>query len=191
MAKKKSSGENTAKVKVIEAKMNSKDRKVTEQIISAVALLALGVFFCLGLGTDVVSIIVGSALCLLGLINLVLIAVRLDSFISVSGLFNAFLIALGIIFITQNLISQVAGWIPYILMVVGVVIIAESFLAKFARFDINTAVFVIELIVGIALFVLGLLLLLVEDFRSAANIIFGVSLILSAVYSLIDLIANK
>lgn len=171
--------------------MSTQKKVNVSQILYAVVMAGLGVLFCLNIATDVVSIVIGAMLCAFGLVNLILFIAAEVPIASIDGVFNGLLIALGIVFIKDRLISVVVGWVPFILAVVGVIIILDAFLAKFMRKDVLTAGFVTELSVGVLTAALGFCLIFIEGFKTAASIIFGIVLILGAIYSIVMVFLGK
>ena len=51
--------------------------------------------------------------------------------------------------------------------------------------------FIIKLVIGIALVVIGILLLTVPEFAQAVSIIFGITIILLAIYAIVMILLDK
>ena len=171
------------------------EEKVTstlaEKVVTDLILIAVGVLFCLNLATTVVSITIGVALCLFGAINIALAIVRKNSLFSPAGIVNAVLVAVGVAFIVLKPLGLFVQIIPYIFCAVGAVFILDACIAKFARKDVGWVMFAVEMVAGVACLALGLCLLFVDALRPKTSVIFGVGLIVFAVYRLVDMIVRK
>ena len=165
--------------------------KLTEQIVVSVLLLVLGILFCFKIGTNVLSIIIGVALCVYGLVGIILIASSKKSLLTVNGIFLAVIIALGIVFMAENFLEVFVSITPYIITTIGFLVILDALLFRFMKNKRNLFVFIIELVIGGAAAGLGLALILSADFRASAQIIFGVVLIAGAALNIISIVSNK
>ena len=164
---------------------------VAERIVADLVLIAVGVLFCLKLATTVVSITLGVALCLYGVANVVFTIVRKESLFTAAGVLYGVAIALGIACIVLKPLGVFVQLIPYIFCAVGGVFVLDACFARFARKDIGLIPFLFEIVMGVALLVLGLCLIFVESFRSTTSVLFGIALIVFGVYRLIELIVSK
>ena len=162
----------------------------TNMILTALILLVLGILFCLKIAASTISIIIGAAMAVLGLVNLIFMAKNKKTYASADGIINAALIAIGVVFIAEKFLTVFLGLIPYIMIVVGVVITIDAFLAKFQRKD-KLLIFIAELVIGVAAIVVGFCLLFVEGFQQGASIAFGVILIIAAIAELVTLVMKK
>ena len=159
--------------------------KLTEQIVVSVLLLVLGILFCFKIGTNVLSIIIGVALCVYGLVGIILIASNKN------GIVLAVIIALGIVFMAENFLEVFVYITPYIITTIGFLVILDALLFRFMKNERNLFVFIIELVIGGAAAGLGLALILSADFRASAQIIFGVVLIAGAALNIVSIVSNK
>ena len=164
---------------------------LAEKIIAALILIAVGVLFCFNIAAKAVNVTIGVALCLYGVINVVLAISKKKSLFNAEGVLNGVIIALGIFCIAENLLSFFVSIIPYILVAVGGVLVLDACIAKFARKEVGLPLFLFEIVLGAACLALGLCLIFVESFRSAASLIFGVGLIVLGAYRLVELLSKK
>ncbi|GEM_PF-2321038 len=160
----------------------------TVSIINAIAILIAGVLFCCSnaLGTKWLSVILGVSVMLLGLITLVSELLKEKTLVSKSVVIGSAITALGIFIIVRDIAGTVLGLIPYVFIVVGACVFADAFLLYFWRKNRNVALFVLELLVGAALIVLGALFIGVASFRRFMGILFGIALIVYAIVILIN-----
>ena len=170
---------------------NASKSALAEKIIVAMVLMAVGVLFCVNLAANVISIVIGVAMCLYGAVQLILLLVDNKSMLCATGLLAGVVIAIGIVFIAKKLLTVFVSMVPYILLVVGVILVVDSLLGYLARKDIHVVMFALELTVGLGCVALGLCLLLVDGFKSSANIVFGVVLIVSSALQLTSLVPAK
>lgn len=164
---------------------------LAEKVIVALVLMAVGVLFCLQLAGNVISIVIGVAMCLYGAVQLVLLLVNHKSMLCATGLLAGVLMAVGIAFIVKKLLTVFVATVPFILLVVGAILLIDALVGYLARKDLHVVVFALELLVGVACVALGLCLMLVEGFKSWANVVFGVVLIVSAALQLVALMPAK
>lgn len=172
------------------SKEKTKKQIDKSNILTSVILLVLGVLFCLKIAASTISIVIGAAMLLLGVVNLIFMATKKRTFASADGVINGALIAIGLVFIIDKFLNVFLGLIPYIMIVVGVLLVIDAFLARFQRKD-KLPIFIIELVIGIAAIVIGFCLLFVDGFKQSASIAFGVVLIIGAIAELIRAIAKK
>lgn len=153
------------------------------KVIEACVLLVIGVLFCvsLAMGTEVLSIILGSSLIVAGVIIVILSAVNDRSIMTPMSLGGLLALSLGIFFIAANAVGFILAVVPYALLVFGTGLIVEAFLAFFARNEKVVPIFVIKLVVGVILVVVGILLLTIPEVRDYVALIVGIALIIIAI----------
>ena len=153
------------------------------RIIEACVLLVIGVLFCvsLAMGTEVLSIILGSSLIVAGTVIVILSLVNEKSVFTPISLGGLLAIALGIFFIVANAVGIIFSIIPYILLVFGSALVIEAFLGYFLRKEKLLAVFIIKLVLGVIIIVTGVLLLTVDGFKNYCALVVGIALIVLAV----------
>lgn len=163
----------------------SKSKSFMPLILGGI-ILAVGVLFCFEgrLGVRAISYIVGSALIVIGLIYAVQSALKDRSTLNAGVIAASLYIALGITVIWQDLASILLALLPILMIVLGSVILIDAFLYFFVRKG-GALWFTIELIIAAGLIALGICILTVDKVRSAASIIFGVLLIMFAVYIIV------
>ena len=169
-----------------------KDKK-TEEIVLNAALILVGVMFIFSnyLGEKLLSIIFGTALIILGLVMFIVTLINERSVLKAPAIFGLVILALGIFCIVQNIASWVFTFIPYFLIILGVGLIVDAFLGYFWREDEGMALFILKLVIGCALIVLGILILTVDAVTRIMGIIFGISVIVYGLYNIIYLLAKK
>ena len=157
------------------------------KVIEACVLLVIGVLFCvsMAMGLEVLSIILGSALIAAGAIIVILSLVKDKSVLSPIALGGLLALALGIFFIAANAVDYIFRLVPFILIVFGSGLFIDGFLGYFARNEKVIFAFVMKLVIGAALIVVGVLLLTVPEFSNYVALIVGISLILIAVINLV------
>ena len=167
--------------------MNKIGKNELKLIILAIAVFIFGVLFCCATKTavNVLSVIIGIIFILSGALLIVeSILVKKSSFTSDSAS-GAFALAFGILFIAKELGWLILEYIPYILIVLGVIILIDAILIMAIKQRKNIFAFTYELILGIVALVLGILLLTSDDFREYASLVFGITLIVYAVFILL------
>ena len=162
-------------------------RQSVIKIIEACVLLVIGILFCvsLAMGTNVLSIILGSALIAAGSVIIILSIVTERSVATPIALGGLFALAIGIFFIVANAVAFIFAVIPYILIVFGSGIVIDAFLGYFAREERILGIFIVKLIVGAALITVGALLLAIPEFADYVALIVGIALILLAIDSIV------
>ena len=163
------------------------------RIIYIVVMLVFGVLFCCSsaIVASTLSWIVGIALIVLSLAMLVTSYLETKSITTMSGFLSAAILAFGILFIVSNLAGIIFAYIPYILITWGFYMFVDAFIFRFARHNNNLLFFVIELVLGAISITLGFCLLYVDGFAEYAGLIFGIILILAAVYQLLQMFSKK
>lgn len=151
-----------------------------EKVIISFFLLAIGVLFCVNV-TSAVSITLGIILSIFGIINIAVICMGRKTLFSAVGIISGVAIAIGIAFCVHDLATVVVLLIPYILTVVGAIILIDAFIYFFALKQGGMPRFIVFLISGICMFVLGITLLSIEEFRIGySEMIFGIILTIVA-----------
>lgn len=173
----------------VELKMKSR----TTNILKIVLFLVLGILLCcsvidpntmLNWMLSISMLIAGSALLVLSL------AVT-KSLLTDTGLSGGFLIALGV-YMLPSLTGGI-NWmsvISIVMMVIGCVFIVDGILGFFTLKN-ATVRNLVALILGAALFTVGICLWLIEDFRNFAGLMLGIFFILYSVIELISLLTHK
>ena len=165
----------------------SKSQNKTENIIIAIAIIAIGVLFCVSLRQSlaVISWIIG-IICILAGLEMVIPTLakykRVFSVLSIGGLF---VIGFGIFFIVAQLAGILVQFIPILLITLGSALILDAFLLIIVHKSKDMFSIVLELVFGIVAVTLGILLLFVEGFKEYASLVFGISLIVYGAYILI------
>ena len=157
------------------------------KVIEACVLLVIGVLFCvsMAMGLSVLSIILGVSLIVAGSIIVILSLVKDKSVLSPIALGGLLALALGIFFIAANAVDYIFRLVPFVLIVFGTGLFVDAFLGYFARNEKFIAPFVIKLVVGAIIVVVGVLLLTVEGFADYVALIVGICLILIAIVNLV------
>ena len=169
-----------------------KQTKLTT-ILWAAVCIALGIVFCFSraMATNIISIIIGIGLILIGSYLIIRNFVVHKTFAAASSLTGGILLAFGIFFIEQKLVSQLLAYTPWALIVIGALFILDAIVRKFGTMRIKTVLFVVTLVLGIILLTLGLLLKFVDSFKDFAAIILGASMIVYGLFVFFDLVFNK
>ncbi|MBO7369285.1 MAG: hypothetical protein J6U25_03270 [Clostridia bacterium] len=163
----------------------SKSKNFMPLILGGI-ILAVGILFCFEarLGVQIISYIVGAALIVIGLIYAIESALKDRSTLNAGVIAASLYIALGITVIWQNLASVLLALLPILLIVLGSVILIDAFLYFFVRKG-SVLWFVVELIIAAVLIALGICILTIAEVRNVASIIFGVVLIILAIYIIV------
>ena len=164
--------------------MNKIGKNEIKLFILAAAILVFGILFCCATKTavDALSVIIGIIFIITGLLLIVeSILTKKSSFTSDSAS-GAFALAFGILFMVKKLGWLILDFIPYLLIVLGVIIIIDAILIMAVKQRRNLFAFVFELVSGIVALVLGILLLTNDDFREFASLVFGITLIVYAIF---------
>lgn len=170
--------------------MKKLNEKQVKNIIIASISLVVGILFCFhqALAT-VLSYIIGCSIIIVGAIFVINAGINKKSILNAEGLIGAIIIALGAYFGGFNLISVVFNFVPFLLMSIGLLITGDSFFRIFK--DKKVATFVIQLLIGLAIFALGLCLYLIPEFKKATEIIIGCILIAYAIFLIIYTFVSK
>ena len=167
--------------------MNKIGKNELKLIILAALVFIFGILFCCATKTavNVLSVIIGIVFILSGsLLILESILTKKSSFTSDSAS-GAFALAFGILFIAKELGWLILEYIPYILIVLGVIILIDAILIMAVKQRKNIFAFIYELVLGIVILVFGILLLTNDDFKEYASLVFGITLIVYAIFILL------
>lgn len=149
-------------------------------LIQGVVLLVIGILLCLGKITQAVNIILGVALLLGGLVNIVVCFMEHKSVIRTEGVFGSALIATGILCFIQGLIP-VDRLIMMFLIVVGAITFVDGLLGLLPAVNRKKVPTLVEALVGAVLLTLGLCLWFIPDFAQFASLVLGIAFIVLAV----------
>lgn len=164
-------------------------KKEIKLLIASAILLVVGILFCFSLSTMIISIIIGSALILMGILFVVSSFINKKNLITTESLIGAALVAFGVLFIWKQLFSVLLDYIPFLSIAFGIVIIIDGIYREVSSKD--TVKFVFELIVGIIAIAFGVCLLIIEGFRQFCSIIVGIVMIIYAIYVIASLFIKK
>ena len=163
-----------------------------KQIVIACVLLVLGILFCVSVAAlDVINTIIGIGFIAVGAALLIMELVKTKGIATSSGLIGGILIAFGIAIILLNWLGALATLLILAMMVVGAIFLVDSVLLIAVRDKKNTKGFLIEFAIGAVTFTLGMCLWFIPEFRQFANLVFGIILILYAVYLIVDVVIKK
>ena len=157
------------------------------KIIEACVLLVLGVLFCVSyaMGTEALSIILGVALIVGGTAINVMSIIKDKSTFSSIALLGLLALSLGIYFIVRNAVAIIFDVVPFVLVVFGSALFIDAFIGYFARKEKVIVAFIVKLVVGAALIVIGSLLLAGVIGADLVGIFIGVALILVAIINIV------
>lgn len=164
-----------------------KNSNKTANIIWACVLLVIGVLFCFSMsyGVTGLSYIIGIAIIITGIAFLFNTISIKTSTLTIMSFFSSFLIAFGIVFIGKGLASVIIDVIPWMLIITGIVILIDAFLLQYVR-KLNVPVkFVIEVSLGILLFIFGLIVKFADSWRNYSALVLGIALIVYSIYLLL------
>lgn len=168
------------------------EKKDVKNVVIASVLLVLGVLFCFSssMGNKALSWIIGTALIISGVLNVISSYTIKKSVFTSDGIMGAAISAFGILFAGNTLSWVIFNYIPFLLMCVGLVITVDAFIKKFK--DNETSKFVFELILGVLTLSLGVCLKFINGFADFASLILGIVLIIYAIYLIIAIfLKNK
>ena len=162
------------------------------KLILPIALLTIGILFCFSnaMGTKALSILLGVGFIVVGAVGVFASLYATRSMLSTFALGGCFLIAVGILIITGNLVGLLFELIPWLLIVYGSALIVDALFGAISKRMKAGTLFIVELLLGVALLTLGICLLTVNGFAEFTGLVFGIALIVSAVYDIV-LIAKK
>ena len=142
------------------------------------------------MAAEAVSIIIGVGIILLGLGLLCSSFLGTKKFIGGGAIAGGAIIAFGIMFIVDTLAGVIFAYIPYFLIALGALFIFEAIRIIVVNKK-NVVNFAVCLAIGVIAVVLGVLLICVADFADFAALVFGIILILYAVYGLVMTLTAK
>ncbi len=165
--------------------------KQTKAIIISAILLVVGILFCCStaIGITALSYIVGVCIIVVGGAVLVNTIIKKKALINVYGIISALLIAFGILIMDYQLFWIIFSFVPYVFISVGALIIIDSIIQKFNQK--NNVAFLTELIIGILILALGICLRCIPEFTEFSSLVFGIILIIYAVYSFVTVSTKK
>ena len=163
-------------------------KKLTNKQISTLILagiiLSVGILFCFHQAlSGIISYILGASIGLVGIVIIIMTAISERNLFNQEGFFGVFIIALGVFFAVNDFVKNIFDFIPYFLVGGGALLIGDSFFKLFE--DRKTAAFIVELLAGIAILVVGILLFTVHDFKKYTYMVLGIAMIVFALYILI------
>ena len=166
--------------------MAKTDNKRFMSILYIAVLFIFGIVFCVAsyMAAAAISWIIGLAMIFGAVMLLVSSYDSTHSVATLEGLMAAAIGALGILFIVRQLGSHVYYYIPYILIVWGALIVVDAILFRVVRSNKSATIFALEFVLGVCSIVLGVLLLLLDDFAKYGSLVFGIVLIVSAIFQL-------
>ncbi len=165
--------------------------KNTKNIILSVALIIIGILFCLSktLGLSVLSYIIGISMIIAGGSIIVSRIIEKKYILNASGLLGGAIIAFGILFAIESLAALIFYFIPWLLIVLGVLIVIDGILKKINE-NLN-AELITELIVGAIVFTIGLCLKLIPAFAEFSALMLGIVLIIYGIFVLANTLMQK
>lgn len=179
----------------MENKNKTNTRRTPEKItlIKAGAIFLIGLLFCLSTiwGTKTLSVILGVALIVEGVIFCALALSKEKTLLVPTALGGALSISFGVYVIMSNAVSVLFSLIPLVLIPFGALFLADAFLGKFGRKRETTALFVVKVVIGVIGITLGLCLLFVKGFGAYAALVLGLILIAFSLYVIIMTTAVK
>lgn len=172
-------------------KKSSLSNADVKTIVISVVVLIIGILFCCtSVLTQAMSIIIGIGILILGLGLLASSFIETKRLISGGAIAGGAIVAFGIMFMVDSLAGIIFAYIPYFLIALGALFILDAII-MIATKKKATAAFGIELAIGVVALVLGILLICITDFAKYASIVFGVILILYAVYLCVSVFMKK
>ncbi len=173
--------------------MAKTDNKRLMSMIYIVVLFIFGIVFCVAsyMAAAAISWIVGLTLIFGAGMLLFSSYESTRSVATLEGLMAAAIGAFGVLFIVRQLGSHVYGYIPYILIVWGSLLVIDAILFRVVRSNKSATIFALEFVLGVCSIVLGVLLLLLKDFAPYGSLVFGIVLIVSAIFQLYLFLAYK
>lgn len=154
------------------------------RILRPIIMFIIGVLFCFSttLAEKTLSVLLGVGLILAGTGAVLFTFFEKKSLISITGLLGSAFIGLGIVSIIQNVALLIITVVPWILIALGGLAILDSILLLIWRKEDNRVLFILEMLIGATFLALGICLKVITGFATFAGIIFGISLIVCAVY---------
>lgn len=155
-------------------------------IIAAVAAIVFGILFCFinDLG-DALVYIFGIGFILVGLASVLFLSLKIKrTLFTPYGFGGGAVIALGLTVVIWKdlLLLFIYELVPAAFIAFGAIFVAEAFIAWFYRNQKTVLSFVLELVAGGAMLILGVLAVAVDDVWVKFNIIEGILLIAAGIY---------
>lgn len=163
--------------------MNKITNEQTKGLIIGGLLLILGILFCcsLSFGISGLSIVIGIALIITGIIFTANSIVANKNFLTINGITGTLLITAGIVFVINKLAGIIFLFIPWFLISFGAILILDSVLGFVIRKDILIVEFILRLIVAIIGITLAICLLTINGFAEYSSIILGIIMIIYSI----------
>ncbi len=175
------------------AKTSKKNDKVVA-LVASVALIVLGILFCLqkSLGSSL-DLVLGIVLIVYGLFMVFSQYVSTKTFLGEDSILGGLVIALGSYFIMVSVIgSIIRNVVPVIFIVMGSLMVLEALCRFVIRKNKDVTAFVVLLLVGIAVLVIGVLLLTVSEVMKYDYLIVGITfIVLGASLLLFSLLGKR
>ncbi len=166
----------------------------TSNLLKCVLFLVLGILLCCSVidPNSLLNWIISVAFLVSGAMLLCLSLVAARSLLTDTGLTGGLILALGIFFLPTLPGGMSINWmggISMIMMVVGAMLLFDAILGF--GYHRKAASNIMVLVLGAALFTIGICLWLIEGFRSFAGLMLGIFFIIYAVILFISAIKNK
>ncbi len=159
-------------------------------IIFACAIFVLGVLFC-GFGAWALSYLLGGFVIFIGVLFVINSIVRTHLLLTTNGLVGVVLGALGTMIIVHNLAGLLLSFIPWIMISVGALVIADAFLRYFLYRSIGGRMLATQISVGALISLVGFGVLFIENWADFAALVFGVLLVVYALYVIISTLVKR
>lgn len=160
------------------------------QLIKAAFVLVLGILFCFSQVANALSVIIGIALILFGVLYIVGIYMENKRLVAPGYGVAVLLIAFGIMFWEDKMMHQVFAYIPWILIVAGAVTALDAVLRMYVAYSLDMKNFVIRLTIGIIMLALGICLKTIPAFADFTSILIGIVLVVYALLLIADAFLN-
>ena len=163
----------------------------TRTIVVSCITLVLGVLFCCSMSFgNGLNYLIGGTLCFAGILFIVNSIIEAKALLTVNGFIGFASLSFGIMFVIKHLAQTLLDYVPYLMIAIGVLLFVDAFLSQFVRYN-STAQFVIMLVSGSVLTILGLCLMFIPALQKIAAVVFGCILIIASLYTLIWLGIHK
>lgn len=166
----------------------------TSNLLKCIVFLVLGILLCCSVidPNSLLNWIISVSFLVSGAMFLCMSLVVSRSLLTDTGLTGGLILALGIFFLPSLPGGMSINWmggISMIMMVVGAILLFDALLGLCYRRKMASNLIV--LILGAALFAIGICLWLIADFRAYAGLMLGIFFIIYAVILFISLIQKK
>ncbi len=153
----------------------------TMLLVQGVVLLVIGILLCCSVSLgQIVNVVLGIALLLGGVVNLVACFMEHKSVIRTEGVFASALIAMGILCFVGNLFP-VDSLIMMFIIVIGAIALVDGVLGLLPAVRRKRVPTLVEAGVGAVLFALGMCLWFIPEFARFASLVLGIGFILLAI----------